>query len=61
MLKQLVAQSAQFIIATHSPIILAYPDATIYNFDCTPIAPTLYADLEHVRFTKQFLQQPNDS
>lgn len=49
---------AQFIIATHSPIILAYPGARIYSLD--EAAPTVvaYEDTEHYRFTKGFLEAP---
>jgi len=32
-LRELTDRQAQFIIATHSPILLGYPDATIYHFD----------------------------
>ena len=51
-------QRAQFIIATHSPILMAYPGATILNFDVLPIAPIAYDDLEHVRLTRDFLRDP---
>lgn len=57
-LKQMVAQDAQFIIATHSPIILALPGATIWRFDSAEIRPTPYAELEHVALTKAFLDNP---
>jgi predicted ATPase len=49
---------AQFIIATHSPILLACPEARIYSFDQTPIAEVAYADLEHVVVTRDFLNDP---
>jgi predicted ATPase len=58
LLKAMVAQDAQFIIATHSPIIMAFPEATIYNFDVTPVAPVAYDDLEHVTLTRAFLNNP---
>lgn len=51
-------QRAQFIIATHSPILMAYPGATILNFDRQPIEPVAYDDLEHVRLTRDFLRDP---
>lgn len=57
-LKQMIAQDSQFIIVTHSPILMAFPDATILNFDSTPVAPIAYTDLEHVNFTKAFLANP---
>jgi predicted ATPase len=58
MMKDMVEQQAQFIIATHSPILLAFPGATILNFDITPIARAEYGELEHVRLTREFLQDP---
>ena len=58
LLKEMVAQDAQFIIATHSPIILAYPGATILNFDRLPLSATHYEDLEHVTLTRSFLDDP---
>ena len=50
--------NAQFIIATHSPIILSFPGATIFSFDKLPIQAMAYADLEHVNLTKAFLNNP---
>jgi Predicted ATPase len=58
MLKEMVGQEAQFIIATHSPILMAFPGATIYSFDEPPIHPVEYADLEHVKLTRAFLNDP---
>ncbi len=58
-LKQMVEQDSQFIIVTHSPIIMAFPGATILNFDETPVRPIDYDNLEHVNFTKNFLNNPN--
>lgn len=49
---------AQFIIATHSPILLAYPGATIHQFGATGIAPVAYTDTEHYRLTRDFLNAP---
>ncbi len=45
---------AQFIIATHSPILLAHPGAQIFSFDSTPIAEVAYEDTSHYRLYKQF-------
>ena len=52
------ADRAQFIIATHSPLLLAFPGAAIYSFDQVPIAPVRYEDLEHVALTRAFLNDP---
>ncbi len=46
---------AQFVIATHSPILLAFPRARILSFDTTPVAEVAYDDLEHVMVTRDFL------
>lgn len=45
----------QFIIATHSPILLGYPGATIYNFDEAGITPIAYEETSHYVVTKRFL------
>ncbi len=54
----LIRQGSQFIIATHSPILMAYPDARIYQCDGNGIAPIAYEDTEHYRVTKDFLADP---
>jgi predicted ATPase len=58
MIKQMVAQGCQFIIATHSPILMAFPGASILSFDVQPISAVAYDELEHVRLTKAFLSDP---
>ena len=57
-LKQMLEENAQFIIATHSPIILAFPDATILNFKDGRMQQVQYDELEHVQLTKAFLNDP---
>ena len=49
---------AQFVIATHSPILLAYPNATIYSCDTEKLSVIQYADTNHYQITKQFLDNP---
>lgn len=58
MIGDMVNQNAQFIIATHSPMLLAFPGAQIYSFDQTPIAAVAYEELDHVRLTRDFLNAP---
>lgn len=58
LLDQMVKQNAQFIIATHSPVIMAFPGAKILNLDRVPVEEVAYADLEHVRITREFLADP---
>jgi predicted ATPase len=57
-MSELVAERSQFVIATHSPILMAFPGATIY--ECTPdgLQPVAYDDLDHVRLTRSFLEDP---
>ncbi len=49
---------AQVIIATHSPILLAYPNATIYSCDADVLTPIAYRDTQHFQITKRFLDDP---
>lgn len=52
---QLVQDQSQFIIATHSPILLSYPNAKIYQFDNSGIHEVSYEDTEHFAVTRDFL------
>jgi predicted ATPase len=56
---QLVQAGSQFIVSTHSPILLAYPGATIFLLDQTGIHSVRYQDTEHYAVTKSFLQDPD--
>ena len=58
MMQDMLAEGAQFVIATHSPILLAYPGATIYSFDRAPATVVPYAELDHVVLTREFLNAP---
>ena len=58
MLQEMVAQQAQFIIATHSPMLLAFPGARIYSFDRVPVEEVPYAELDHVVLMREFLNAP---
>ena len=55
---ELVEDESQFIIATHSPIIMAYPNAEIFLLSEDGINKTQYIDTEHYQTTKRFI---NDS
>ncbi|WP_372393549.1 AAA family ATPase [Xanthomonas sp. NCPPB 3582] len=54
-LHQLVQSNSQFLIATHSPILMAYPDACIYQIGECGLEKIDYEDTEHYRVTKSFL------
>jgi predicted ATPase len=49
---------AQFLIATHSPILLLYPGAEVFSFDSGSIEPVDPAKTEHVQLTRDFLGNP---
>jgi predicted ATPase len=57
-LKAAISDDSQFIIVSHSPIILAYPGAQILSFDDGPITPVAYEELSHVNLTRSFLNDP---
>lgn len=59
MLKAMVEEhDCQFIIATHSPMLLAVPGATILSLDHDPIRDISYEDVQHVKLMKSFLNEP---
>ncbi|HZS94240.1 MAG TPA: AAA family ATPase [Chloroflexota bacterium] len=58
MLREMVEAGAQLIIATHSPILLALPGATLFSFDRTPVEKVRYDDLEQVALTRDILNHP---
>jgi predicted ATPase len=43
-------------VATHSPILLACPDAAIYSFDHIPVKPIAYEETDHYQLYKGFMQ-----
>ena len=55
LIHQLVQDESQFIIATHSPILLSYPGAKILLLDGTGLSGVKYEDTEHYAVTKDFL------
>jgi predicted ATPase len=54
---QLIREESQFIIATHSPIILSYPDAWIYQASRHGLERVDYEDTEHFQVTRSFLNR----
>ena len=59
LLKRMVeTEGSQFIIATHSPLLLAYPGARILQFDGAGVRATAYEQLEHVTLVRSFLANP---
>ncbi|MCM1164845.1 MAG: AAA family ATPase [Lachnospiraceae bacterium] len=58
LIKGLVDDNSQFIIATHSPILMAYPNAEILRFSDGGIDRIGYKQTEHYQITKRFLDSP---
>lgn len=55
---QLVQARSQFVIATHSPILMAYPDAWLYQITAEGLARVEYRETEHYIVAKRFLNDP---
>ena len=58
LIKEAVARGAQFVIATHSPMLLAYPGAALLQLDEDGARQARYDELEHVRLMRDFLAAP---
>lgn len=54
----LVTDESQFVIATHSPILMAYPNAIIYSFSTEGIREVDYYETEHYQVMHNFLAHP---
>ena len=52
---QLIGTGSQFIVSTHSPILMAYPEAKIFRLDQSGIDEVEYEDTDHYAVTKMFL------
>ena len=55
---ELIGQNAQFIIATHSPIVMAYPSSIIYQLTEIGIQKIAYTETQNYIISKQFLDNP---
>lgn len=58
LLKEMVGQDSQFVVATHSPIVMALPGASILSFDGERVREVAYDEVEHVALTRDFLNNP---
>lgn len=54
---ELIDRESQFVVATHSPIIMGYPDALIYEFSDDGLRTVEYEETEHFRVTRAFLNR----
>ncbi|MPN65201.1 hypothetical protein SDC9_212980 [bioreactor metagenome] len=55
---ELVKHDSQFIISTHSPILMAFPGAEVFELSENGINSVPYQETEHFRITKQFVNAP---
>ena len=55
-INELVAQRSQFIIATHSPILMTFPGAETYELNKEGICSVDYRQTEHYQMTRRFLE-----
>ncbi len=58
MLRAALDEGSQFLIATHSPILMATPGAAIFSFDQAPPRQVPYEELDSVRLVRDFLVDP---
>jgi len=58
MIKAAIDAGSQFVIATHSPVLMAAPGATILSFDEATVRRTSFEQLESVALVRDFLQAP---
>ena len=58
LLAELAGRSSQFIIATHSPILMALPGAELFQLDREGVRAVAYRETEHYQITRRFLENP---
>lgn len=61
LMHELTSKGAQFVVATHSPILMAYPESTLYLMDESGIRRIAYRETEHYRVTRDFLNHVETS
>jgi len=59
LVREAASGRAQFIIASHSPILLSCPESSILSFDCSPVRPLEYEETEQYQVYKDFLNNRN--
>lgn len=58
-MRDLVDQGSQFIVATHSPVLMAFPDARLYEFSDGAVETVDWDDVDTVTLTRSFLNDPD--
>jgi len=59
MIRKATGDGSQFVIATHSPLLMATPGARIFGFDETPVASVRFEDIDSVALVRDFLNAPD--
>lgn len=59
LMQEAEAAGSQFIVATHSPILMAYPQAALYEMRSGCLTRKLYHEMDSIRFLRRFLSDPN--
>lgn len=59
LIHDLIEKDSQFIIATHSPILMSYPKAAIYELSDEGIRETVYTETDHYKITRAFIEKPD--
>ena len=57
-MRELVNDQSQFIISTHSPILMAFPDAEVYEITADGMERVAFRDTAHWQITRRFLENP---
>ena len=58
-MNELVHKNSQFVIATHSPMLMAFPGAQVIELTEDHIKTVPYTQTEHFQLTKRFLNNPD--
>lgn len=59
MLHDMAKEGARFLISTHSPILMAYPDADLYEIQEGKLVNVSFDEIGHVNLTRNFLNEPS--
>ena len=59
LMQEAVSRNSQFIIATHSPILMAYPGAALYEMQSGSLTRKTYCEMDSIRFLRRFLNDPD--
>lgn len=58
-MKKLVDKNSQFIISTHSPLLMAFPGADVFQLSSSGVEPVRYSETEHFKLIRRFMSDPD--